>query len=472
MTLNRPKHIEAGSCIPTGAEQQKAPCSLESQRDQSDLAAMKKTALSIVPENLMEQIVDDRNMERAWKKVKANRGAPGPDGITLDEFFETFRHLWPTVKGQLLDGSYEPSPARRKSIPKEDGSERHLGIPNVQDRLVQQAILQILTPIFDPGFSESSFGFRPKRSAHGAVKQVQRHIQSGYRHCVDMDLSKFFDRVQHDTLMSRVSRKVHDNRLLRLIGRFLRAGIMVDTHFQPSTEGTMQGGPLSPLLANILLDDFDKDLEQRGLRFVRYADDFLIFTKTEKAAQRVYRSVGNYLTRKLKLEVNHQKSRICSTNEVDYLGFVFLGFGGQIRVSPKKIVKFKDRVREITRRNRGVSMQSRYEELRRYFQGWVGYFRLVPLKTFFVVLDRWIRRRVRCCYWRQWRRPRTRITNLLRLGVRKPEACTFGASSKGPWLMSSTSAMKMALSNTYLSSEGLASLCDIWCKLASKKRIA
>lgn len=242
-------------------------------RGQSASAAMEKTALDIVSNDLIEQIVAPANMERAWKKVKANRGAPGPDGITLDDFPKQFRAQWPEIKPQLLNGSYQPGPARRKSIPKEDGSERHLGIPNVIDRLIQQATLLVLTPIFDPDFSDSSFGFRPGRSAQGAAKQVQSHIRAGYRHCVDMDLSKFFDRVQHDVLLARVSRKIHDKRLLRLIGSYLRAGVMVDSNLQPSTEGTMQGGPLSPLLANILLDDFDKELESRGLRFVRYADD-------------------------------------------------------------------------------------------------------------------------------------------------------------------------------------------------------
>jgi RNA-directed DNA polymerase len=293
---------------------------------------VKKTPLGSVSEHLMEQIVDVRNMEQAWKNVKANGGAPGPDGVTLDEFAQSFRDQWPRVRQQLLEGTYEPSAARRKSIPKPDGSQRDLGIPNVQERLIQQAILQVLTPIFDPGFSESSFGFRPNRSAHGAARQVQAHIRAGYRHCVDMDLSKFFDRVQHDVLLARVARKVRDKRLLRLIGRYLRAGVMVGARLQPSLEGTMQGGPLSPLLANILLDDFDKELERRGLHFVRYADDFLVFTKTREAARRVYVSVGRYLTRKLKLVVNRQKSRVCSTDGVEFLGFVFKGYGGQIRV--------------------------------------------------------------------------------------------------------------------------------------------
>ncbi len=287
-----------------------------------------------------------QNVEKAWRKVKANKGAPGPDGITLAEFPQSFRSEWPAIRQQLLDGTYVPQPARRKSIPKSDGSERNLGIPNVLERLIQQCILQVLTPIFDPYFSESSFGFRPKRSAHGAVKQVQTHIRSGYRHYVDMDLSKFFDRVQHDVLLARVARKVGDKRLLRLIGRYLRAGVMVELQWEPSKEGTMQGGPLSPLLANILLDDFDKELERRGLHFVRYADDFLVFTKTEKAALRVFESVERYLTRKLKLVVNHAKSCVRSTDGLEFLGYQFIGYSGQMRVSPKNLDKFKQRLRK------------------------------------------------------------------------------------------------------------------------------
>ncbi len=433
---------------------------------------MEKSALDNVPTSLMEQIVDRENLETAWAKVRANRGAPGPDGITLAEFPEHFRALWPTIEQHLLNGTYQPGPARRKSISKPDGGERNLGIPNVIDRLIQQAILLVLTPIFDPEFSESSFGFRPGRSAQEAVLQVQGHIRAGYRHCVDMDLSKFFDRVQHDVLMARVARKVRDQRLLRLIGNYLRAGVMVDRDLQPSTEGTMQGGPLSPLLANILLDDFDKELESRGLRFVRYADDFLVFTKTREAARRVFGSVERYLTRKLKLVVNQQKSRICSTDGVEFLGFIFLGYGGQIRVSPKNLKKFKDRVKQITRRCRGVSIQSRYKELRQYFNGWVGYFRLVPIKSFFVELDKWLRRRIRACYWKQWRKAKTRVAQLRRLGIRAHEAYCHGNSSKGAWMMSSSQAVHQALSVAYLAQDGLPSLMEIWSKFASRNRTA
>jgi RNA-directed DNA polymerase len=470
MTSNRPISKIAFELL--GTEAACAGSTSELPTEQSVSAAMEKPALDPVSEHLMERIVDRENMETAWAKVRANGGAPGPDGITLAEFPQYFRAHWPNFRQQLLEGTYQPGPARRKSIPKDDGSERHLGIPNVIDRLLQQAILLVLTPIFDPEFSASSFGFRPGRSAQEAVQQVQNHIRAGYRHCVDMDLSKFFDRVQHDVLMSRVSRKVHDKRLLRLIGRYLRAGVMVDTELQPSIEGTMQGGPLSPLLANILLDDFDKELESRGLRFVRYADDFLVFTKTREAARRVFASVERYLTRQLKLVVNRQKSRICGTDGVEFLGFQFQGYGGQIRVSPKNLQKFKDRVQAITRRCRGVSMSSRYQELRRYLQGWVGYFRLVPIKSFYTDLDKWLRRRIRACYWQQWRKPKTRVSNLLKLGIGQHEATTHGNSSKGAWRMSSSQAVHQALSVTYLTQAGLPSILEIWNKFASKGRTA
>ena len=460
-----PSDIVPGDIVPGDAAQQ-------TQSRLAASAATEKSALNSSSFSLMEAVVDDANIERAWKNVKANKGAPGPDGITLDAFFETFRHHWPEVRRQLLEGIYRPGPARRKSIPKPDGSQRNLGIPNVIDRLIQQAILQVLTPIFDPSFSESSFGFRPKRSAQGAVKQIQQTIRSGYRWCVDMDLSKFFFRVHHDVLMARVTRKVHDRVLLKLIGRYLRAGVMVDGLLQPSAEGTMQGGPLSPLLANILLDDFDKTLESRGLRFVRYADDFLIFVRSEIAAQRVFTSVERYLTWKLKLVVNGDKSCVCRTAGVEFLGYQFHGFGGQIRVSPKSVRKFKDRCKDILRRNRGVSMFRRLGELRLYLRGWVDYFVLDQRRTFIRTLDKWLRRRVRTCYWSNWRLPRTRLRKLMALGVPHEEAYPFAHSGKGPWRLSITSGVHRALSNEWLSGQGLLNLEERWKELAPKRRTA
>ena len=277
----------------------------------TDPASADTPSLSVSSDvDLMELVVHPHNLARAWRQVQRNRGAPGPDGLTIAEFEGWCVEHWPAVRRQLVDGTYRPSPVRRKTIPKDGGGERQLGIPNVLDRLIQQAICQVLTPIFDPGFSESSFGFRPGRSAHGAAKRVQQIIRQRHEYCVDVDLSKFFDRVQHDVLMNRVGRKVHDVRLLRLIGRYLRAGVMVEGVLQPTDEGSPQGGPLSPLLSIILLDDLDKELERRGLKFVRYADDFVIFVRSERSAQRVFTSVQRYLTRHLKLVVNEQKSSV------------------------------------------------------------------------------------------------------------------------------------------------------------------
>jgi RNA-directed DNA polymerase len=358
------------------------------------------------------------------------------------------------------------------SIPKPGGGTRDLGIPNLIDRVIQQAIVLVLTPIFDPGFSDSSFGYRPHRSAQGAVKQVQKIIRSGRRCCVDMDLSKFFDRVQHDVLVARVARKVSDKRLLKLIGRYLRAGVMVGGFHQASSEGTMQGGPLSPLLSNIYLDDLDKELERRGLPFVRYADDFVIFTKTQVAAQRVYASVERFLRERLKLTVNHDKSCTRKTDGLEYVGYEFRGYGGQIRVSVKKLDAFQKRVSDIFRKSRGVSMRSRYAEFRSYALGWLGYFALDQVKTTFVNLDKWLRRRVRACYWKQWKKSKTRLKKLISLGVSKRVARGFAMSGKGAWRLSSTSGVQRALSNEVLKTEGLFNLEERWQSLASLRRNA
>jgi RNA-directed DNA polymerase len=420
----------------------------------------------------MEAVVDPDNVRRAWKQVRANRGAPGPDGVTLAEFPEWVRPRWPTIRQQLLDGTYRPEPVRRKTIAKPDGGERLLGIPNVLDRLIQQAILQVLTPVFDPSFSESSYGFRPGRSAHGAAKQVQRTIRRGYRFVVDMDLSKFFDRCQHDVLMSRVARKVRDERLLTLIGRYLRAGVMVEGVLHASEEGTPQGGPASPFLANILLDDLDKELERRGLPFVRYADDFVIFTRSRRAAERVFRSVNRYLTDHLRLVVNETKSRIVEADGVEYLGFVFHGRRATIHVSEKNLSKFKRRIRELTGRSRGISMDQRMSELRSYLRGWMGYFGLAQQSNLFDKLDQWLRRRLRMCYWKRWRWVRTRRRELIRLGVPRRQAIRHARSRKGPWHMAKSIATGVGLTNAWLAAQGLLSLKTLWAHLAPLRRTA
>ncbi len=303
---------------------------------------------------LMEEVLAAANLRRAWARVKANRGAPGIDGMHIEDFPAFAREQWPTIREHLADGSYCPSPLRRVMIPKPGGGERPLGIATVADRLIRPAIAQVLTPIFDPGFSESSFGFRPKRSAHGALRQVQAHIRAGYRIAVDLDLAKFFDNVRHDILMARAARKVGDKRLLALIGRYLRAGVMVGETFEPSELGTPQGGPLSPLLANILLDDLDRELERRGHRFARYADDLLILVRSQRAGERVKRSITAYLDRRLKLPVNEQKSRVAPIDECVFLGFTFRK--GRLRWSEVAFEDFKHQVRKLTGRSWGVSM--------------------------------------------------------------------------------------------------------------------
>ena len=429
-------------------------------------ARAEQPALSDSTESLMELVVDDANIEAAWRNVKRNRGGPGPDGITIGEFFETFRQHWPEVRQQLLDGTYEPSAVRRKTIDKTEGGQRLLGIPNVQERLIQAAIVLILTPIFDPHFSESSFGFRPKRSAHGAAKQVRRTLRRGFRFVCDVDLSKFFDRVQHDVLMSRVTRRVKDKRLLNLIGRYLRAGVMVEGLLQPTEVGSQQGGPLSPLLSNILLDDLDKELERRGLPFVRYADDFAVFAKSARAASRIMTSVSRYLTNTLRLVVNQQKSRVVTSDEFDYLGFIFVKSRSTINVSPKALHKFKHRIRRITGRSRGISMERRLSELRCYVRGWMGYFGLASQLKLFARLDQWIRRRIRCCYWKQWRRPKTRRRNLIRLGVPRRQAIRHARSRQSYWHMSKTIASGVGMNNAWLQAQGVLSLKTLWAELA------
>ena len=427
------------------------------QRDDLAEASIEKSALGET-QTLIEQIVDETILEMAWARVKANRGAPGPDGITLGEFPEWFRPQWSTIRRQLIDGTYRPSPARRVSIDKPDGGTRELGIPSVLDRLIQTAIVIVLTPIFDPEFSESSFGYRPSRSAQGAVEQIQTIIRSKHRWCVDMDLSKFFDRVQHDVLMNRLARKVRDKRLLKLIGRFLRAGVLVEGVVQP----TEQGGPLSPFLSNILLDDLDKELEHRGLKFVRYADDFVIFVRSSRSAERVFASVQRYLNETLKLVINQQKSYVGLAEGCEYLGFKFVGRRVTIKVAPKKLTVFKRRIKELTGRSRGISMKRRLSELRRYMRGWMGYFGLARQVEDFLNLDMWIRRRIRMCHWKQWRHTRTKVRKLTELGVTLRLAILHAISRKSYWRMCNTPAMRYAMPNKWLHEQGLLSLADLW----------
>ena len=414
-------------------------------------------------DDLFERVLQRDNILNAWQRVRANKGAAGIDGMTIDEFPAWAKQHWKTVVNNLNSGRYQPSPVRRVEIDKPDGGTRQLGIPTVIDRVIQQAIAQVLTPIFDPGFSSNSFGFRPNRNGQQAVKQVQGIIKQGRRFAVDVDLSKFFDRVNHDLLMTHLGRKVKDKRLLKLIKLYLRAGVIDNQFYSKSREGVPQGGPLSPLLANIMLDPLDKELENREHKFARYADDFTILVKSRRAGERVLRSISRYLQDRLKLVVNTTKSHVVKTNESKFLGFTFQG--GRIHWHPKTLLKFKQQVRRLTNRNWGVSMKYQLFKLSQYLRGWINYFGIASGYQRCVELDHWIRRRVRMAYWRQWRRPRTKVRSMMRLGVHVRAAVACGITSKGPWRSSKTPGIQQALSNDYLKSQGLYALRDGWIKL-------
>ena len=411
-------------------------------------------------DHLLERVLSRPNMQTAWKRVKANKGACGVDDMAVDQFPAFARESWPKIRDAVSAGNYQPKPVKRVQIPKPTGGLRPLGIPTVTDRLIQQAIAQVLVPIFDPGFSQYSYGFRPNRSAHDAVRQAQSYIKEGYRWAVDMDLEKFFDTVNHDVLMHRVARKVRDKRLLKLIGRFLRAGVMVNGRLQQTRKGVPQGGPLSPLLANIVLDDLDKELERRRHRFVRYADDFLILVKGQKAGERVMSSIKRFIERKLKLKVNMAKSRVVKIDHTNFLGFTFKA--GKIRWSNAAFKEFKRRIRKLTGRSWFVSMQYRLEKLALYLRGWMNYFGISHYYRPIPEIDHWLRRRVRMCYWKLWRYARTKVRNLLKLGTVKKTAILTAISRKGPWHLSRTLATQTGMTNKWLKDQGLLSVKELW----------
>jgi RNA-directed DNA polymerase len=421
----------------------------------------KQPAFSVI---LLELTLKPSNILEAWKRVRANKGAAGIDGMTTDDFPTWAKDgNWKRIMSELRLGQYQPSPVRRVEIDKSDGGKRQLGIPTIVDRVIQQAIAQVLTPIFDPTFSDNSFGFRPNRNGQQAVKQVQSIIKTGRRFAVDVDLSKFFDRVNHDLLMTHLGYKVKDKRLLKLIKRYLRAGVIDNQLYEESREGVPQGGPLSPLLSNIMLDPLDKELEKRGHQFARYADDFTILVKTPRSGKRVLSSISRFLCHRLKLVVNTTKSHVVKTSESKFLGFTFNR--GRIQWHPKTLLKFKQQVRRLTNRNWGVSMHYQLFKISQYLRGWINYFGIANSYQRCVDLDHWIRRRVRMAYWRQWRRPRTKVRSLMRLGVHVQAAVACGITSKGPWRSAKTPGINQALSLDYLKSEGLYSLRDGWIAL-------
>ena len=403
---------------------------------------------------LMEIILERENMSRALQQVRANKGAPGIDGMTVDQLPSYLRRHWAKIKTALLNGTYEPLPVRRKEIPKPQGGVRLLGIPAVLDRLIQQAVAGILQHIWEPTFSDSSFGFRPKRSCHHAIYRAKQYVEEGYvgyRHVVDMDLSKFFDRVNHDRLMHRLATKVHDKRVLKLIRKFLTSGVMLGGLVEPANEGTPQGGPLSPLLSNIVLDELDKELEKRRLRFVRYADDFIIFVRSKRAATRVMASVSRFVTRRLRLKVNEEKSKITHPWWMCFLGFSFTSKRGdtRLRIHSRSIQRFKNRVRELTGRSCGRSIHQIIFSLNQFLRGWWNYYRVTQSTNRFRSLHYWIIRRLRAIFWKQWKNPRTRVRELKKRGISHHFAVTTGNARKGAWRMSKVKWMVIAMPNDY-----------------------
>jgi len=432
----------------------------EAPRDSAEgteaLVAKRAAESKAASEQLMEQVCERKNCEQALARVKSNKGSAGSDGMTVEQLPAYLKKHWPTIREQLLSGAYKPQPVKRVEIPKPDGGMRQLGIPTVLDRFIQQAVMQVLQRSWDQTFSAHSYGFRPGRSAHQAVAKAQQYIADGYGWVVDLDLEKFFDRVNHDKLMAKLARRVSDKRLLKLIRAFLRAGVMEGGLVSPVDEGTPQGGPLSPLLSNIVLDELDQELERRGHRFVRYADDCNIYVRSQRAGERVMKSASGFITRKLKLKVNEQKSAVSRPSKRKFLGFSFTWQRElKRRIAPKAITRFKQRVRELTRRTRGVRVETMIVQLGRYLTGWRNYFGFCQTPSVLRKLEEWLRRRLRSVVWKQWKRGKVRFAELRKRGVSKDLAARTAGSAHGPWRLSNSPALTIALPNAYFASLGL-----------------
>jgi RNA-directed DNA polymerase len=406
-------------------------------------------------EQLMEEVCERENCLQAYKRVKSNKGSPGIDGMTVEQLPGYLKEHWPAIREQLLSGTYKPQPVRRVEIPKPDGGVRQLGIPTVLDRMVQQAVMQVLQGRWDAEFSEHSHGFRPGRSAHQAVAEAQKYIAEGRRWVVDLDLEKFFDRVNHDKLMAVVAHRVADKRMLRLIRAFLTAGVMENGLVGPVDEGTPQGGPLSPLLSNLVLDELDRELERRKHCFVRYADDCNIYVRSRRAGERVKQNITRFITRRLKLKVNEQKSAVARPVERKFLGFSFTLREAKRRIAAKAIVRFKQKVRELTGRTRGISIEQMTKELASYLRGWRSYFGFCETPTVLESLDQWIRRRLRSMIWKQWKRGRVRFARLCARGVNPYLAGTTAGSPHGPWRIANSPAMSIAFPIAYFDALGV-----------------
>lgn len=435
----------------------------EAPRDSAEgteaLMVKREAESMAVSRQLMEAVCERRNCKQALARVKRNKGSAGIDGMTVEQLPAYLKQHWLTIRAQLLSGTYKPQPVKRVEIPKPDGGKRKLGIPTVLDRFIQQAVMQVLQRSWDRTFSAHSYGFRPGRSAHQAVAKAQQYIAAGYGWVVDLDLEKFFDRVNHDKLMARLARRISDKRMLKLIRAFLRAGVLEGGLVSPIDEGTPQGGPLSPLLSNIVLDELDRELEQRGHRFARYADDCNIYVRSQRAGERVMKSVSQFITRRLKLKVNEEKSAVARPDKRKFLSFRFLGTETVKRyIAAKAIARFKQRVRKLTRRTRGVKVETMVVQLSRYLQGWRGYFGFCQTPWELRHLESWVRRRLRAVVWKQWKRGKVRYAELTKRGVRKDLAAQTAGSAHGPWRLSNSPALTTALPNAYFASLGLTPL--------------
>jgi len=405
---------------------------------------------------LLEQILSPTNLNLAFKKVKSNEGSGGVDKMEVESLKDYLVENKEMIKMSILGGKYRPNPVRRVEIPKDNNKKRKLGIPTVVDRVIQQAIHQILSPIYERQFSDNSYGFRPRRSAHQALQQCKSNITAGYKYAVDMDLEKFFDKVNQSKLIEILSRTIKDGRVISLIHKYLNAGVMVGGKFEPTKLGVPQGGPLSPLLSNIMLNELDKELESRGHRFVRYADDLVIFTKSNRSANRVLISIVSFIEKKLQLKVNRQKTQVSYVSRIKFLGYAFYVNKGQgrLRVHPKSITKMKERIRVLTSRSNGWGNARRKEKLTAFIRGWVNYFKLADMKSLLLNIDEWYRRRLRMVIWKQWKRIRTRLRNLIKLGVPKHKAWEFANTRKGYWNTAKSPIMNRTLTNARLYDAG------------------
>ena len=430
-----------------------------------DVSKLEEIDTKTVTNELLEQILSKDNLNLAYKRVKANKGASGIDNMQVDELLQYLKENGDQLKEDIRKGKYNPKAVRRVEIPKADGSKRKLGIPTVVDRVIQQAVAQQLSKIYEPIFSENSYGFRPNRSCHDAILKSKEIMNKGYKWVVDLDLEKFFDTVNQDLLISIIRRTVNEDKVVSLIRKYLQAGVLVNGVFENTEKGTPQGGNISPILSNIMLNELDKELEKRGLQYVRYADDCVIFTKSKKSAERVMESITKFIETKLRLKVNRVKSKVDRPWRIKYLGFSFYQSKGkvEIRIHPKSIAKFKDKIREITSRSNAMSMEVRYEKLKQVIRGWVNYFKIANMKRIAQNLDEWIRRRLRMCYWKQWKKIKTKYDNLTKLGIENNKAWQFANTRKSYWRISNSPILAKNLNNKTLEKLGYISLSSVYC---------